>query len=510
MGILQALISLVSKSASSALNAIFGWAVLALFGQTSPKEKTLLSALVGSAGAWPLLLVGIAFPKIALFAVSFVPLAKSVPTFWLRLSWIGLSLVVPIVVGIVVAKRSPPQNLPESKWKKLLRGFPITLALAASFLLMLVIAPIQKIASLLHGKEIVHLPAVLRNKLLAPEVMGALAGSLGSHGIRLQPATPPWTMTAPSKILLKIGGQAFAHMVTGQVEYRKNDRLEVVVLPNEAVLMGKPDEVARARSLAMEVYAPREVSETFSPDAQLLEKQIKRVWSVYLEKPHQHRGSPALVGRVNEIAAELAETHLPPEEWQVVYRLLLQLDRALRGSRPMLTKPPHPPEEEASMAERKPFAPGPAPVALPGSRTISKDFKPQPLDVAVPLSVEGLSTRELVGHVTESVVLLAKKEIELARTEIKADLKAELGMVKGLGVAGVCALLTANLLLVSLALGLGNFMAGWLAGLLVSALVLTVGTVAGLIGWSKRVKNPLEATRRTLKEDARWAKERLA
>ena len=510
MAILQALISLISRSASTALNAIFGWAVLALFGQTAPKEKTLLSALVAAAGAWPLLLVGIAFPKIALFAVSFVPLAKSVPTLWLRLVWIALALLVPIVVGIVVAKRSPPQNLPEPKWKKLLRGFPITLALAAAFLLMLVVAPAQKIASLIKGKEVVRLPAVMRNKLLAPEVMRALVGSLAAHDIQVREASPPWTMTAPSKILLRIGGQAFAHMVTEHIEYRKNDRLEVAVMPNEAVLSGKPDEVARARALAMEVYAPREVSETFSPVAQGLEKQIKRVWSVYLEKPHQHRSAPALVGRVNEIASELAESNLPPDEWQVVYRLLLQLDRALRGDRPLLTKPFVHPEEGASMADRKTLAPGPAPVALPSPRTMSKDVRTPPLAVAVPLSVEGLSNRELVGHITESAVLLAKKEIELARTEIKADLKAELGMVKGLGVAGVCALLTANMLLVSLTLGLGNFMAEWLAGLLVTAVVLTVGTIAGFVGWGKRVKNPLEATRRTLKEDAQWAKERLA
>ena len=509
MAILQALISLVSRSASTALNAIFGWAVLALFGQTSPREKTLLSALVGAAGVWPLLLVGIAFPKIALFAVSFVPLAKSVPTLWLRLVWVGLALVVPIVVGVVVANRSPSQHLPEPKWKKLLRGFPITLALAAAFLLMLVVAPLQKIASLLKGNEVVHLPAVMRDKRLAPEVMGALAGTLGAHGIALLQATPPWTLTAPSRILLKIGGQAFAHLVTGHIEYRKNQRLEVAVMPNEAVLRGKPDEVARARALALEVYAPREVSETFTPTAQLLEKQIKRVWSVYLEQPRQHQASTALVGRVNEIAAELARTNLPPDEWQVVYRLLLQLDRALRGDRPLLTRPiDHHPEEGRSMNERKP--PGPAPVALPSPRTMSKEVGTLPLPVAVPVSVEGLSNRELVGHITESVVLLAKKEIELARAEIKKDLKAELGMVKGLGVAGVCALLTANLLLVTLVLGLGHFMADWLAGLLVSALVLAVGTVAGVVGWGKRVRNPLEATRRTLKEDAQWAKERLA
>ena len=162
------------------------------------------------------------------------------------------------------------------------------------------------------------------------------------------------------------------------------------------------------------------------------------------------------------------------------------------------------------MAERKPLVSGTAPVALPSPRTMSKAVTAKPLAISVPLSVEGLSNRELVGHITESAVLLAKKEIELARTEIKADLKAEIGMVKGLGVAGVCALLGAAMLLVTLTLALGNFMSEWLAGVLVTALVLTVGTVAGVVGWGKRVKNPLEATRRTLKEDAQWAKERLA
>ena len=53
-------------------------------------------------------------------------------------------------------------------------------------------------------------------------------------------------------------------------------------------------------------------------------------------------------------------------------------------------------------------------------------------------------------------------------------------------------------------------MAEWAAALLVAAVVLGVGTAFGLIGWGKRVKSPLESTRRSLKEDALWAKERLA
>jgi len=83
-------------------------------------------------------------------------------------------------------------------------------------------------------------------------------------------------------------------------------------------------------------------------------------------------------------------------------------------------------------------------------------------------------------------------------------------MAKGLGVAGLCALWTVSLMLVSAALALGKVIPEWAAALIVAAGVLAVGTVAGLLGWGKRVKETLESTRRSLKEDALWAKERLA
>ncbi len=85
-------------------------------------------------------------------------------------------------------------------------------------------------------------------------------------------------------------------------------------------------------------------------------------------------------------------------------------------------------------------------------------------------------------------------------------------MAGGLGVAGICALLTVNMLLVALVLGLAEagFWRGWLGALIVAAVVLAIGTVAGLFGWGRRVRKPMETTRRTLKEDVQWAKERVA
>ena len=490
MAILQALISYLGKSAGKALNAIFGWAVLALFGTTSPKEQTLLSAVVAAAAAWPILLLGVIVPKIALLIVAFVPMGKSMPSSWLRLIWIGLAVLVPIVVGSVVAKRGSQDNMPEPGWKKFLRGFPVTLALASAFLLMLVVAPILRIATVIRRREIVRLPAVM-DKGITALTMAALADALERHGIALRAAKAPWYQTAPAKILLKVGGRPFAAMSSEHVEYRRNPQLELTVLPNETILRGVPVLVGQARALCTEVYGPRPIIQTFDAGARELEWHAKRVWAIYLEQPDAHERSDVLEHRVTELSAQLSRLNLPWDEWQIIYRLLLQVDRAVHGDEPLLEHAQR--VEERDMADEK---------ALPAPRNIEK--------LPIPRSVEGMSNRELIRHVIENATQLAKREIELAKSELRADVKKEVAMVKGLGVAGLCAIWAVSLMLVAIALALGKVIPEWAAALIVAGAVLAVGTVAGLVGWGKRVKKPLEATRRSLKEDALWAKERLA
>ena len=489
MAILQALISLITKSAGKILNAIFGWAVVALFGQTSPKEQTMLSAVVAAAAAWPLLLLGIAVPRVTLFVVSFVPLSKSVPSLWLRIVWIALALLVPVVVGSVIASRSPQSALPEPGWKKFLRGFQVTLALAVAFLLMLVVAPGLKIANAITGRIDVRLP-LLVTKGAGPELVDALVAALSAYRMKLRPAEPPWTMTAPAGVLRTLGGRAFSSFVSEETLYRVGEGLQLNLNPNELLVRGKADRVLRAQTLAQEVIAPRAALMATDARARSLESQIKRVWSVYAEDPAEHRGAKVLLKRVREIARELSQSDVPFDEWQIVYRELLQLDRALRGEPPLLVQ-----EEEMADGKRLP-------------ETSERIALPPPS--SVPVRLESMSNKELLQHITQNAVLLAKKEVELAKAELKADLKKEVAMAKGLGVAGLCAIWTVSMMLVAAAMALGTAIPEWAAALVVAAGVLLFGTIAGLVGWGKRVKEPLETTRRTIKEDVQWAKERIA
>jgi hypothetical protein len=108
------------------------------------------------------------------------------------------------------------------------------------------------------------------------------------------------------------------------------------------------------------------------------------------------------------------------------------------------------------------------------------------------------------------VKLLVLGEVALAKAEIRSDVKSEIAMAKGLGIAAVCALLGFNMLLVAAAFALAAIVPGWAAALIVGAPFLVLGIVLGAIGWARRVTKPLEASRASVKEDIEWMKNRLA
>jgi putative superfamily III holin-X len=127
-------------------------------------------------------------------------------------------------------------------------------------------------------------------------------------------------------------------------------------------------------------------------------------------------------------------------------------------------------------------------------------------------SLRSMQTKDLVTEAGRKASLLVKKEIELARAELRANVRSEIEMASGLGVAGICALLGLELIPVALAFGLmeAGILPGWAAALLIAAVVLAIGAGAGLWGWARRVRKPLDTTRRSLREDVRWARERMA
>jgi len=123
-------------------------------------------------------------------------------------------------------------------------------------------------------------------------------------------------------------------------------------------------------------------------------------------------------------------------------------------------------------------------------------------------SVQELSTVELVKEITAEVGRLASREIELAKTELKADLKTEAIAVGGLAIAALAGICTINLLLLTAVLALATTMPAWAAGPVISGFTLFATVSIAWLAWSKRVRKPMERTQRTLKDDVQWTKNR--
>jgi len=278
----------------------------------------------------------------------------------------------------------------------------------------------------LRGREIVRIPALM-DKGVTAEGDGRAGDELARNAIVLRPAKPPWYQTAPSMILLKIGGRAFSAMASEHVEYRRHRSWRSRSFRTRPSWPEGP-----SRSAAPALSARKSTGQADHPDlrrnAREIEAHAKRVWAIYCEQPRAHRDASVLLERVTQLAAELSRQNLPWDEWQIIYRLLLQVDRALRGEEPLLEHAQR--MEERDMAEEK--------LPLPGPRNVAKLPARQSLQTAVPARCRTCRS-ELIGQVIDSATQLAKKEIELAKSELRSDIKAELTMAKGLGVAGLCA-----------------------------------------------------------------------
>jgi hypothetical protein len=256
----------------------------------------------------------------------------------------------------------------------------------------------------------------------------------------------------------------------------------VVLHPSSLLLRGSKVKTTIAHGLVVEGLTATDSYQTTDARAQDIERQIRKVWARLNSNCSAHTNSPWLSARLEEITAEVAELGVSYDEWQIIYRQLLQLARALRGEPQLLAN-----NDGENMDE------------FDRQHSESRD-----------LDSRSLTTVELFSRIASKTTLLVNKEIDLLREESREDLRSELASIKGLAAAAVAAIAALNLALTAAVFALASHMAPVSAALILAAIALAIAIGAAAIAWRKHVEQPLDLTRKTVKEDVQWAKEQMA
>jgi hypothetical protein len=118
------------------------------------------------------------------------------------------------------------------------------------------------------------------------------------------------------------------------------------------------------------------------------------------------------------------------------------------------------------------------------------------------------SLGEIISDISDGLSDLFRKEVDLAKAEIRTE-ASKAGKAAGMfGGAGVAAWLTAIMLSFALTFGLGNVMdLGW-AAFIVAVIWAIIAAVLFVVarGKAKEVSPVPRQTVETLKEDAQWLK----
>jgi hypothetical protein len=320
MAILAPIFAFAGRFIGKLLNMAFGWASTLLFGRVPQSKQLLLSGISLAAIAWVAALIGVILPDLGTFLLAFIPRPDWVQEGWLRLLMLILALILPLVVGIAGIVLLDPADRPRGLGRigAVLRGYPYAAVLALVLLTMLIVAPIRKVRSILKGWTDEHIPVVVQPGGY-DRVVTDVEDALDSAGLEIARGRAPFVLELPSRLLAAVGGSSVRRLVPDRLLVLRNLRLEVTLHPSDIAISGKKEDVARARAaIATRV--------TFTAAYMTTAEESQQVEDVLLAIS-EGRAPAGAMGAVDD---RLARLTIPHDEWEVLYRQRLQVERDLR------------------------------------------------------------------------------------------------------------------------------------------------------------------------------------
>lgn len=306
---LGGLFAFIGRQLGKILNVAFGWATTALFGRV-PKDKAMyLSGMALCALVWPVVVVSIVWPKVGAFLLAFVTLPDWAEP-WLRPVMLLLAVVLPLAVGVLGSRLESPPPSGAALLGAAVRGYPTSIGLFVVLVWMLLLAPLTRLIAIARRRESEHIAIAVKPGAY-DTVVRDLQQALGRAGIAVTPGRAHWTFEVPGRVLAVFGGPRVRRLVPERLTVLRGGGVEIVVHPMDLALQAPREQLARARSAITRELTFTEAHQTWTKEAQEIEDALARA----------ARGEEDL----DAITRRIASIALDREQWEILYRLLLQV-----------------------------------------------------------------------------------------------------------------------------------------------------------------------------------------
>jgi hypothetical protein len=330
MAILATLFGLVGRFTGKLLTMSLGWASLLLFGRVPKDKEVFLAAITFGSVIWVVLIMGVALPAAGVFLLSLAPIPDWVDEGLVRLAMLAAVLVLPPVLSLATLRLLRAQDRPKGIGPMLLhlaRGYPLTAGLALLLVFLGIIGLVRKVRSLARRWTDTHIPIVVKPggyEQLAADLDRAISDA----GVDIAPRTAPAVMVVPGRLLATVAGTSVRGLVPDRLVRLVGKDVEVLIYPSDVAISGKQQTTARVQAALASRLTTAEAWLTMSADAQRIED---RLGHVARDRPDGAQRAEALAS----VDDQLATKELPYDEWEVLYRQRLQVERdLLLGNRP--------------------------------------------------------------------------------------------------------------------------------------------------------------------------------
>jgi hypothetical protein len=326
--IIAGLFSVLGRFAGQILNTTLGWATLLLFGKVPQSRQTLLLVIVFGSLVWVALIIGIAAPPVGTLLVASVPMSNEVDPNWIRIGMLTGALAVPVAIGLAAAfvSEDATQRNPRALISAGIRGYPFAITLTLILGLLAVVAIGRKIRSVSHKWEDSHIPMVIKPGAYEA-VLDDVEKALDDAQLDVEPRDAGTLLSGPPKLLDKIAGRGLGSLVPDRLTVLAGPEIEVLVYPSDLAISGTRDHVARARAALASRVSNAPAYLTTSAESQKVEDVLDRIRDEGRTAPPEQT-----LEKLREVDARLSTLAVPYDEWQVLYRLRLQLERDARAA----------------------------------------------------------------------------------------------------------------------------------------------------------------------------------